>query len=388
MKIKKVISRFAKACESEVELRRVARALANELPRQRLDALRSFRAEMARIAVPVKSYAAGYVAGMLDVTVEYEISVQQASENEALMQIARREGFREVLLELRDGPKLPSELASRLHRDRASITRTLDRLRELGLIRAYADGTGDRRTRPHRLTIEGVRVADELSAGLSPEVARGISIAVSLFHHLMTHASSPASALDAIVSAKLGNPESAAEAVRVWAEEAKEAGLIKEAGLVTELGDAGAHEGQQVVEAESGASTSRNKVLWENMSYVIKQLNEKEQSSMPVYVRTSKADWGAWAYALRKSDMTGRARTIVNGDILSRAVAPPTDERFALVYDDPRTVSADRREPTMQAFLQNADAKFVVASAEETVPEGFIQLKLSPDDTLPNRGVR
>ena len=83
MKVQKVIARFSTAPSSQTELRRVARSLGSELPRQRVDTLREFRSEISRTAistdaeVPIDqmSYAAGYVDSMMDVTAEYETCV-------------------------------------------------------------------------------------------------------------------------------------------------------------------------------------------------------------------------------------------------------------------------------------------------------------------------
>ena len=82
MKVKKVLGRFTAAPEDERELRRVARALGSELPRNRLEALQDFRASLARVVVSEGSYASGYVAGMLDVTAEYQVYVRKSADEQ------------------------------------------------------------------------------------------------------------------------------------------------------------------------------------------------------------------------------------------------------------------------------------------------------------------
>lgn len=92
MKVPKVVARFSKAPRDPSELRRVARSLGSELPRQRVETLREFRAAMTRtpvaertdgtsqMAVDRTSYAVGYLDSMMDVTAEYE-SIMTAGEN-------------------------------------------------------------------------------------------------------------------------------------------------------------------------------------------------------------------------------------------------------------------------------------------------------------------
>jgi hypothetical protein len=83
MKIGKVISRLASDSSDPDELRRVARALGNELPRNRVERLREFRSQLACVAIGSQaeanidevSYATGYVAGLSDVSTEYEVAV-------------------------------------------------------------------------------------------------------------------------------------------------------------------------------------------------------------------------------------------------------------------------------------------------------------------------
>lgn len=92
MKVSKVVTRFSTAPSDQNELRRVARSLGGELPRQQVETLREFRAAMARtpigsttdVSVDQTSYAVGYVDGMLDVTAEYESVIAEAQRNDEL----------------------------------------------------------------------------------------------------------------------------------------------------------------------------------------------------------------------------------------------------------------------------------------------------------------
>lgn len=370
MKAKKVLTRFAAAPEDEQERKRVARALGDELHRQRLDVLREFRAGLSRVHLREGSFSAGYVNGLLDVVAEYEVFVKQLAEEEELARTALREDWRAVLAELANGPKLPSELAHRLGKDRPSITRILKRLRSGGLVHAYASDSLDGRRRPHRLTVQGRRLLESLEH-VSADVERGISIAVGLFRHLVSHASSPASSLGAIANQIVDNPDEAARAVNIWVDQ------LKRAGLIAEIDPRDTPDGQFHIKPQPPAlADDHSDTLWTRAPSILDEIKQRKDEQVPVYVRTHDATWGAWAYALQ-NDTTGLSRTIVNGDILSRAIHPP-DRRFDLVYDDPEAIDADRNEPTMQAFWAQAEEKFVVTSAEEDVPEGFIQLKLVP----------
>ena len=89
MKVNKVAARISSASCNPQELRRVARALGSELPHRRVDTLRQFRASMSRLPVSATargadldetSYAAGYVHSMLDISAEYESSIDQQQE--------------------------------------------------------------------------------------------------------------------------------------------------------------------------------------------------------------------------------------------------------------------------------------------------------------------
>jgi DNA-binding MarR family transcriptional regulator len=236
MNLDKVLSRFAAAPHDQAELRRLARSLGNELPRERLDILGSFRAglasaqvfEGAEDGVHIDSYAMGYVASMLDVIAEYETGLRQRSDQGALEELIAREGWRDVLLALREGPRRIAQMAAVLGEGRGQIERVLSELSLAGLVRTPERDALDRGVRRYRLTVEGERVVEAMDRGLSDDVARGIRIAVRLLQHVLASASSPADALETIAEELLLDRRAAAEAVSVWAEEAMDAGLIGE----------------------------------------------------------------------------------------------------------------------------------------------------------------
>jgi DNA-binding MarR family transcriptional regulator len=382
MKVKKVLTRFASAPEDEQELRRVGRALGSELPRHRVEVLRSFRSGLARVPLPGASFASGYVAGLLDITAEYETHVRESADTQELTRAALREDWRGVLAMLAQGPKLPSELAAGLGKDRPSVTRMLKRLRAAGLIQAYSSDALDGRRRPHRLTVQGRRLLDSLAAAegsaLSADVASGITVAVGLFRHLLAHPTSSADDLHAVARSALDDPEKASRAVGEWVEQCKQAGLLSQRDPASGPGPAPARPPAGIASLPAGTAPSpADDASWHRIPSILTELRKRDRH-VPLYVRTNDAAWGAWAFALQNTDATGMSRTIVNGDILAQSIAPPP-QRFDLVYDAPDAIAMDRDEPTMRAFWEQAREKFVVTAAEEDVPDGFIQLNLRPE---------
>lgn len=365
MKVDKVLTRFAGAPDDVRELRRVARALGSELPRQRVEVLRQFRAGLAQQPVKSGSFAQGYINGLTDVTAEYEVSLREVAEEAEIGRLALRRDWREVLMQLRDGPKLPSDIAASLQKDRPTVTRILKKLRAADLVQAYSHEEVDGRTKPHRLTVHGQRVLDGLDAGISADVERGIRLGVALFRQLTGQSSCSQAELDTIVRAFLDDAGAAAAAASLWGAEAKTAGLVTE------------FDGEyRFMPSSTGPVNGRNEILWSHGTDLLARLKQKRSPNIPVFVRTTNEAWGAWAYALQ-DDTTGLSRTIVNGDIVSRTIEPPP--RFDLLYDDPAVIGTDRHIPAMQTLMAQADGKFVVTTGEDPVPDGFIQLEIYPD---------
>ena len=75
MKVDKVLERLFDKCDS-AELRRAARDVGDELPRNRLDVLRKFRAGSCRIQLD-DEFQKGYLAGITAVMRSYEIAVEK-----------------------------------------------------------------------------------------------------------------------------------------------------------------------------------------------------------------------------------------------------------------------------------------------------------------------
>lgn len=382
MNLDKVLTRLSSAPHDRAELSRVARALGSELSRERLDILHSFRKKLTRLPfnscepgdLDAASYTSGYMAALQDLAAAYEVNVRKRDDDRAVERMALRKECREVLLLLREGPRQPREMKSRLRCQRRALMRSLHRLRAAGLVQVT--GPLDRSPRCYRLTVEGRRLVASFSPSLSDDVARGIRIAVRLFQHLLSHETSPASSLEAIADYVLDEPRWASQAVQTWAEEVMLAGLVAEETVRSSPG--GAPE-QRLPSCE--CMSAHSVALWQEAPSLLRQLEARADVRVPVYVRTSDESWGAWAYALGQGSFTSKSRTIVDGDIVSRSLQPP-NQRFHLLYDDLQAIHSDRQEPTMRAFMERAEEKFVVAGPDDDtadIPEGFIRLRVTPE---------
>jgi DNA-binding MarR family transcriptional regulator len=341
------------------------------------------RAGLAHADLPEKSFAAGYVAGMLDVATEYEGHVHAEIDRATQHDIAARQDARAVLSALAMNPARPNELAAFLGSEPSAVAHLLDELETAGLVQAHAIEADDRHMRPYHLTLTGMRVLDGLPPALSSDIETGIRIAIRMFSYLSRHESSPASALQEIAEEALHDPDAAAAAVHTWAMEAKDAELVTESEIPPPAHGIPLPSRDEVFYSSPRTPTpadARSQRLWQHVPVFLAQIEARRDARVPVYVRTNASGWSAWAYALQSQDETGMSRTILDGDILARSVSPP-DQLFDLVYDNREALEADRDEPTMRAFLERADEKFMIAAHDDEVPEGFTRLAPIQDDT-------
>lgn len=391
MNIPKIISRFIASPENPVELKRVARALGRELPRRQLDVLCRFRTEMAYVSFGdqlqsidhTRSFAAGYVEGMLDVSTEFEVSLRQHLDTRECEQTAMGEGWGDVLSLLRDGPKLPSEIAERLGESRSNVSRTLAKMRAAELIQISPDDVFDGRTRPHELTPTGKHFLGRLEQLLPDATVQGIEVAVALVGHVLGQATSAAHELHSVAQRMLDSEDAAKQAVEVWTNAFIESGMMHdirqpEQPVAHEVESAIKHVDVTTRPKEPLPVTVSSDEPWQRAPRVLSQVKQRTDESVPVYVRTTDTAWPAWAFALSQQDAAGQSRTIVDGDIRTRSIKPP-ERGFRLVYDDPATLRADRNDPTMRAFMERADEKYIVSypgTECSDIPSGFVQLDM------------
>ncbi|WP_428261269.1 hypothetical protein [Haliangium sp.] len=373
MKVHKTLSRLAAQPDDPAELRRVARALGDELSRRRLEVLRDFRAGLARAESGRETFAAGYVAGLLDIAAEVTTHIQADDDASARRELVGRAEVRAMMLELRVQAEAPATLASRLGLEPVDVVGILDELELAGLVQPYAATHEDKHMRPYRLTRDGQRTLDEALASVSPEVEAGIRIAIGMFRYMCQHQASPASALREIAEEELHDPAAAAMAVHVWAEESQDAGLITELDPPLGATRAPGDELYHVTLHGNAGTDARADRLWQHVPVLLSQLQARPGEQVPLFVRTNSAGWGAWAYALQNQDETGESRTILDGDLLARTVTPP-GVRFDLIYDSRATLEADQDQPAMRELIEHADERFLVSSNDDEPPEGFTLL--------------
>jgi len=141
------------------ELGRLARDLGHSLPTATLQELREFRAQAAGARDDLDDQAAfakGLLVGLVEMITAYDAQIQAVGEREQLRRFVGQEVHFGVLRQLRDGPRLPGDLALAISTNPAQISRALRDLRALGLVDLMAPAAlGDQRTKPHRLTPEG-----------------------------------------------------------------------------------------------------------------------------------------------------------------------------------------------------------------------------------------
>ncbi|ACY14814.1 hypothetical protein [Haliangium ochraceum] len=378
MNVPKTLSRLSQAPQDPEELRRVARTLASTLHSKRGTQTNGARAYLAQHATKHGDFAAGYSASLCDIAVEHSRAAAEDDDIECARRLLVDRQMRELLARLAVEPARPRALAEVVEESTAQVAERLDHLAAVGLVQAYAAGTDERHMAVYRATRTGRRLLDELGPNLSTPIEQGIRLAVSLFDYLAQHQLSPASALHEIAEELLHDPAAAVAAVRAWAEAASERGLVDEFGSAPLAEGTGAKRAPGYRASTSAAGELRSAHLWREAPALLEQLGSERAA--PVYVRTDPAGWSAWAFALNSRDHSGRSRTIVDGDILAQSVSPP-EHGFDLVYDRRDTLDSDSREPTMRAFLERAEQRFLIAADDEDVPEGFIRLAPPPPDS-------
>ncbi len=152
--------------DADANLGRAARMLGHALPRATLEDLSDFRDVLAAASPAEKSYTAGYLRALVELSAAYEreISKDLAAERLATGLSPARIA---LLRELEGGPALGSSLAKRLGRTAGAVSKLLLELRKAGLVEAMT-ASGDGRQRPQRLTALGHSVCKRLPKDPSP----------------------------------------------------------------------------------------------------------------------------------------------------------------------------------------------------------------------------
>ena len=360
-------------------MRRVARALGNELPRERLEVLCSFRSEIARVPMgsadtgwDPRAFAAGYVESMLDVAAEFEVSLRQSEDHQTAEEMSLRRQWRDLLILLADGSRLPDELARLMHTDIASALRSLDEMSTAGLVQISPVEAIAGPLHAYRLTPMGRRMLEHIEHGVPQETVRGIRVAIALVGHMMAQQATSVRDLESVAFAILGDLSAAAHAVDAWTDAFKESGMMSDIRATAQPAAESQPEDRAPVASDEP---------WQRAPRVLAHIQQSDEDPLPVYVRTSDAAWPAWAFNLGE-DASTPSRAIVDGDILTRSFTPP-ERPYRLVYDDPSALSADYNDPTMRALIEQADQKYVVAypgMEASDLPQDFVAIDMLSEE--------
>jgi hypothetical protein len=156
MNVDKVLDRLRDKCDL-AELRRTARAVGGELPRNRIDVLNRFRARSCAIQID-DLFQRGYLEGLLAVTRAY-VSVIQAKQDEAeLLRTAKQKPgngvtFFQILEQLKDSCSTVNELAGHFKLDPDEMHQHLDSLSVFWLVQNY-------NTSRYGITLHGERLLE------------------------------------------------------------------------------------------------------------------------------------------------------------------------------------------------------------------------------------
>lgn len=160
MNVDKVLKRLAKSLADETALRRTGSALGDELPRQRLEVLRAFRAGLASFETDKQPYAAGYLTALADVSASAEAAIGEAAVGDEIL-AGLSDDWLQLLAVMAVEAITPVELAQRVGKDKAAVSRILTRLRAADLVRDTGATVGDQRRRPQRLTLLGEQIIEK-----------------------------------------------------------------------------------------------------------------------------------------------------------------------------------------------------------------------------------
>lgn len=157
MNVDKVLECLRNKCDL-VELRRTARAVGDELPRNRIDVLNKFRAGTCAIQ-PEDPFQKGYLEGLLAVTRAYVSVVQEKQDQAELLRIAKQKPgngvtFFQILEQLNGACLTVDQLADQFKLNSAEMRGHLDSLVVFWLAEGYYENG------PYRITLRGMRLLE------------------------------------------------------------------------------------------------------------------------------------------------------------------------------------------------------------------------------------
>jgi DNA-binding MarR family transcriptional regulator len=364
MNIRRTLERIRGAATDGEELRRAARDLGHELTRNRVEVLREFRAELARL--PEKGtaeFVLGYRNALRDVVAAFEAAVQPAQEEERALSFARAtENARSILEQLADGPARPSELASRLGLDPSVVSRSLGRLRAASLAESLpASESMDGRSRLHMITLRGERVLGQLPRSQVTRTNEAVlQIAASFLERVLTEGR-----VRPPISARYGEGERSLDPAPFahWLGET----CVRRGLLSRVAGD---------VYASPTRSTD---ALWASMEVALKrggapdflaELANAVPTKETLLVRSGNPD--LWRIFLRAGWKAFPQQDTLEWQDLAAGDPVPERKPIVIFYDSVALLLQDLADNSFVAHRTAADFHFVAtAPGAEPVPEPF-----------------
>jgi DNA-binding MarR family transcriptional regulator len=119
-------------------------------------AMRRFRVLLARPIKELDPYRKGLRHGIAEVLAAYDLaSARSVGEERAQTAVATKDGWKLVLSELVNQPAGTKEIADKIRKDPAQVSRWLSELAKAVLVESWPVVVGDKRSRPYRMTSLG-----------------------------------------------------------------------------------------------------------------------------------------------------------------------------------------------------------------------------------------
>ncbi len=277
------------------------------------DVLRSLESELARL--PFESdVLRAYALALTDMISALVRRLEGELVDERSSQLAiRRAEYLEVL---REGSRTPSQIATAVSKDLGQVSRELEGLRQAGLVELFA--VDDKRERPHRLTLRGRRALPE-----APPTKREWEI-----EHSVPEASAAVFRRTLFIHATVRVDVTIAELFTdLWRESEAPRFLLD-----------------------------------------LKMRAPPDETSIVIRSNATHA-WQQLFFASSFMKRRWRECSLMPDAMANDHFAQVPDERYVVIYDDPRQEQLDRANAFGRKLLGNADGRFLVkpVGAERTL---------------------
>ena len=307
---------------------------------------------------------------MQDVLASFDAALSDRLTAEDTQALAVRRRWREVLVALRDGPRMQRELVEQVGLDKAQVSRVLAELRDAQLVSELRTEHQDARVRPHVLTPAGAVLAEKL--GTQTRAFNGretalLKFAPALFATLM--AEGELSAEFAVQLAR-GDLEAAgiepAAAVETLRAESERLGLL---GASRVPGTPPFSSSFSLVRQwiAAGLALDGRPPGWDALQ------RAAPSATMAYWVRCSAENASAWEQFLIRGEAPGLplragSRVLRARDLLDALVDPP-EVPFALIYEGVALWKQDRlHAPALRALEKKARARVWLEAEGQPLP--------------------